>query len=489
MLDFKLIKLMQVLTSKEILDVERHLGASFFNPTEDVQKLFCQISKFHPNFENPKLTKERLYAKLYGKQPYNDGKMRKLMTQLTQLIEQYLMQKELKHSEELQTRLLARSLGERNNYELYLDVVESRLKDLDRQVERGRDYFRESYELSEMLYYHPGSGKLSKRNEYYGKAITDFERYFTLVMLQNEADNVVRTRLVREHGSSAYLDLALQVADEKDFAAINTIHFFRHIIMLLKGEVDDNLDELRETAFGTFGLLSRFEKDFAINLLRNYAVPMSNNGSIPHRKFVLDLYKMELSQGLLANTISSTAFMNIVSVALAVGELDWVKFFLDEFSQNLSGDDREITLYYCQGVWCYYKGLESNQLNDFYEALQSMNRIPIRTGPNYEIRVRPSMLRIHFEIFERRMESLDELLNHVRNFERHLNGSGEYAEPTRNSYLNFLRFFKSLARLIANPDSKKQALFEFVDKLNHETLSIAHKGWLIEKANGLAHKS
>ncbi len=485
MLDYKLIKLMQVLTSKEVLDVERHLAAAFFNPTEDVLKLFSQISKFHPNFENPKLTKERLYTKLYGKQPYNDGKMRKLMTQLTQLIEQYLMQKELKNSEELQTKLLARSLGERNNYELYLDVVESRLKDLDRHVERGRDYFRESYELSEMLYYHPGSGKLSKRNEYYGKAITDFERYFTLVMLQNEADNVVRTRLVREHGSSAYLDLALQVADKQDFAVINAIHFFRHIIMLLKGEVDDNLDELRETAFGTFGLLSRFEKDFATNLLRNYALPKSNNGSLAHRKFVFDMYRMELEQNWLTNNISSGSFMNIVSIGLAEGELDWVKYFLGEFNKYLAEDEREITLNYCQGVWCYYKGLKSNNVDDFYDALQHMNRIPIRTGPIYEVRVRPSMLRIHFEIFHRGKETLDELLNHVRNFERHLSGSSDYAEQIKDAYFHFLRFFKSLARLATNPNLNKKAVNEFLEKLNQDGSNIAQKPWLIEKVNGL----
>lgn len=488
MLDYKLIRLVQVLTSKEILDVERHLDAAFFNPTKDVLKLFSQICKFYPDFESPKLTKVRLFAKLYGKQPYNDGKMRKLMTQLTKLIEQYLMQKQLKNSESLQAELLARSLGERNNYELFLDVVETRLKDLDKAVERGRDYFKESYELSELLYYHPASGKLSKRNEYYNKAITDFERYFTLVMLQNEANNVVRTRLVREKGSRVYLETALEVAELENFASGQAIHFFRHIIMLLKGEVDENLGQLRLNAFETFGLLSRFEQDLAMNLLRNYAVPMSNKGSIAHRQFMFDLYKIELSQGLITNTLSSTAFMNIVSIGLAVGELDWVMQFIQDFGKRLPEDEMEITLNYCQGVWFYHNGLKANRLDDFYSGLQFLSKMPIRTGPNYELRVRPSLLRIHFEIFERGKETLDEILNHIRNFERHLNASEEYAKPIRDSYLNSLRYCKTLARLTNNQDSKKDLVIALVKKLSSDDTNIALKPWLQEKTEGLLNK-
>ncbi|MCC6727301.1 MAG: hypothetical protein IT258_22540 [Saprospiraceae bacterium] len=488
MLDSKLIKLLQVLTSKELLEVERQMSASKTNSKEDVQKLFAMLIKYSPDYDSPKIAKERLFAKLFGKQPYNDGKMRKLMTQLTQLIEQFLIAKELSASEDVQAKLLARALAGRQHYELFLDVVESRLKELDRGIERGRDYFREGYELSEMLYYHPGTGKSSKRGEYYERAISDLERYFTLVMLQNEADSIVRTRLVREHKSSAFLKHVMDSGLQPEFDKNGVVYFFRYIIMLLNGEIEGNLDELRDTAFKNFEKLNRFEQDFALNLLRNYAVPMSNKGSLPHRRFVFELYKMEIDQMVLANTIASAAFMNIVSVGLAVEELDWVKNFLENYADRLPEEEMEMTLNYCNGVWCYQKGLRTKQLECFYDGLQFLNLIPIRTGPNYELRVRPTMIRIHFEIFERGKETLDGFLNQVRNFERHLSGSLDYASPIKDSYLHFFKYCKMLARLVNNREDKRKTIIDFAENLNASKLNIALKPWLLEKANELVAK-
>ena len=79
MLNYKLFRLLQILLYKELLDIEKYLAVPIFNPSPDVTRLFAQVCKFHPAFDSPKLTKARLYSKLFGEQPYNDGTMRKLM--------------------------------------------------------------------------------------------------------------------------------------------------------------------------------------------------------------------------------------------------------------------------------------------------------------------------------------------------------------------------------------------------------------------------
>ncbi len=489
MQDYKLIKLIQVLTSKELTGLERYLTTPLINTNAEVSKLFTQLCKYHPAFDYPKLSKEWLYTKLYGKAPYDDGKMRKLMTQLTQLIEQFLVSKELDASEDVKAKLLARSLAGRQNYDLFLDVVNARLKELEKCVERGRDYFREGFELSELLFYHPESERSSKRNDYFSKTISDLERYFTLVMLQNEANNIVRTRIVRENNHRVYTNTALEVSKLEGFASIPTIHFFHHIVELLKNQVEEDLGQIRESSLETFHLLSRFEQDLAINLLRNYAVPMSNKGSLPHRQFMFDLYKIELEKGLLSNKISSSAFMNISAIGLAVGELEWTHQFINDCSRFLPDDEKQQALNYCKGLWFYHKGLRDNKIDDFYSAIKCFNMIPARMGPNYEARVRPATIRVHFEIFERRKATLDEVLNQVRNFERHLLGSTEYAAKIRDSHLLFLKYFKNLARIYANSEYTEVSFENFINALNNSTEDITYKPWLMEKAKELAAKS
>lgn len=490
MLELKVIRLIQALLSKELSTIEKYLSSPHISSNSECVQLFVQICKFHPDMDSPKLTKERLFAKIYGKRPYNDGKMRKLMTQLTQLIEQYLMETELKNSEELRTKLLASALSERNNYKLFLDVVESRLKVLDNGIDRGREYFRESHELSDMLFYHPGSVKLVKKGEYRQRANDDLERYFTLLMLQNEADKVVVTRIVTgDADKSGYMDTVMQIATTPRFVEYNAIQLFHHLVVLLRNKTQEDLGKLRKSAFDTFPKLSRFEQDYATNLLRNYAIPFSNKGSMEHARFVFDLYKLELERGLYASSMSVSAFINIVTLALAVDEIEWTKYFIEKFFGYLPQYEQDNTLNYCWGIWYYRKGVNENNIEALYEAIKSLSLIPTKAGVDYELRVRSSLLRVQFELFERGKETLDELLNQVRNFERHLRGNSLYAAPIRNSYISFLRYFKLLARLHDNLNITKTNDKSLLRKLTQVEDSVYFRTWILEKTNRLTEKS
>lgn len=486
MLEFKVTRLVQALLSSELSTVEKYLTAPHVVANKECLQLFVQLCKFHPEMDSPKLTKERLFSKVFSKQPYNDGKMRKLMTQLSQAIEQYLMETELKQSEEMRAKLLAQALSERNNYKLFSEVVISRLKTLDGGVGRGRDYFRESFELNEMLGFHPGSAKLTKKHEIFKRAVDDLERFFTLVMLQNEANNIVVTRVEAiAKLSSDYMSTVMKKAQLPSFESINAIGLFHQLVLLLKGEIVENIEMLRAAAFETFSQMSQFEIDFATNLLRNYAIPFANKGSKDHARFIFDLYKMELERGFFANVISAGAFINIVSVALATDEISWTQNFIQSFDHCLPEHERENTINYCWGIWHYRKGILDDEVEEFYNASQSLNLIPTRAGAVYELRVRSTLLRIQFELFERNKETLEELINQVRNFERHLRGNIYYSEPIRNAYLSFLRYFKLLVR-DTDARMRKQSLTNKIKiRLINDESSISFKPWLLEKATGL----
>ncbi|MBK9014138.1 MAG: hypothetical protein IPM82_08610 [Saprospiraceae bacterium] len=65
-------------------------------------------------------------------------------------------------------------------------------------------------------------------------------------------------------------------------------------------------------------------------------------------------------------------------------------------------------------------------------------------------------------------ETLDDLLMQVKNFERHLIGSGIYAEPVLDSYLNFLRYFKTLASWSVALKSKDEKACYLFKQINRE---------------------
>ncbi|MCU0347790.1 MAG: hypothetical protein MUC59_12690, partial [Saprospiraceae bacterium] len=96
----------------------------------------------------------------------------------------------------------------------------------------------------------------------------------------------------------------------------------------------------------------------------------------------------------------------------------------------------------------------------------------------------------HFEIFEKGKEDVEEMLNHVRNFERHLSGNNDYSESMRVSHLLFLRYFKRFIRLMDNPNKlDAEFLQKFIVDFESEKAPIVLKPWLVEKARGLAQLS
>jgi|GEM_PF-6316764 len=487
---YKLFKLVRILQVEELAEVAKYLDAPVFNTNERCNRLFRALCKFHPTMDSEKLTKERLYDKVFDKSAYDDGKMRKLMTQLAQLIERYLVIKKLDETDEVRAQLLIKALGERSDYELFKVATESRIKELERLPERGKDYFRENHLLNEVLYYHPETEKLTSGNDYLHRAMLSFEQYFTLLSLQNAADIMVRNRLVGMEVPIRYMDAVNRVAMEAGFQDVIAIRFFHHLVGLYLGQKAEDLEASLKLSLETLKYLSRYEQSFAINSLRNYAVPKLNAGSLPHAKFVFDLYRFEIENGLLVEKerlLAPSTYMNIVNVGLSIKKLNWVKEFIERYSNSLPEDDGMAAVNLCYGYWHYYNGLERKDLDEFYTSLQFYNLIPTRIGVKFDLRVRPAILRSHFEIFERKKESLDELLQHVRNFERHIQANNLYPDLIKKQYLNFVKYFKLLARMFGNPELKPPSLAAFFQQLESED-TIVLKRWLVEKGKELSER-
>ena len=93
-------------------------------------------------------------------------------------------------------------------------------------------------------------------------------------------------------------------------------------------------------------------------------------------------------------------------------------------------------------------------------------------------------MRTHFEIFGRGKESLDELLQHARNFERHILGNDLYSELIKRQFLSFLRYLKMLARIISNPNKKKENIEKFIEKVSLDK-HVVSKGWVLKKAGNI----
>lgn len=488
MLGYKLFRLMNVLDKRELPEMEKFLRSPFHNSSKECTQLFRQLCKFHPAMDSPKLTKEFLFARIYGKADFDDGKMRKLMTKLTGLLERFLAIRELDKSPEISNKLLIDSLGYRSDYGLFKAAIENRLNELESRPERGSDYFRELYQLYQAILYHNETSTNTVRHNYLQLYISNLERYFILAILQIVIQAVIRQRLTRYKAIIYFHEAADNLASGTELAQEPLISFFHQTSRLyFNPDADADFDKLKNTLFACYGQMSFDEQRMALKLLINYAIPFSNKGSLRHTRFIFELYRLGVEKGMLTigeSAVNTELFLNIHIVGLLAGEFEWTRDFTVEYGNQLPENEREIALQYCKASWYYHSGLNNNSLEELEKSLAAINLIPVRVSEKFDFRTRLLDLWVKYEIYRRDAESLDGVLASAKNFRRHLANNQTYSESKKLSINSFINHYSVLSRLVNNPDLENEMVEKALANLAADQQCIL-KNWLNEKLREL----
>ncbi len=488
MLGYKLFRLVSVLGKHELTEMDKFLQSPFHNTHQECGLLFRQLCKFYPEMDNPKLTKEYLFARVYGKSQFDDGKMRKLMTRLTGLLERYLMVKALDGSAEMRSKALIHSLEDRSDYGLFKAVIDGRLSEMEQAPERGREYFREKYQLFQSIFFHSETGKFTVDHNYFQEYLSNFENYFALATLQNGTENILRRRFLKSRDEMFFLEAVDQVTATTAINRMPLVKFFHQVFRMYHAPNEQvDLEYLRGLLSQSFDLMSYDEQRMSLKLLINYAIPFTNQGSAAHTKFIFELYKVGLEKGMVMvgeSAVSTDLFMNITTTGLLVGELDWTQDFIKKYGDLLPDEERELTLQYCAANWHYYNGLYLDSMIEFEKSLQAINLIPVRSSEKFDLRARSLQVRVSYELYKRDAESLDNILALARNFQRHIAANQTYSEAKKETYYHFLHHYKVLSRLANDPDLENRDVEQALAELEADKNCIMRR-WLDEKLKEL----
>src|SRR5690349_9138914 len=91
-----LFSILKTFSKTEIKSFGKFVDSPYFNTSEATALLFHEVRKFYPLFESDELTKEALFIKVYGNGKYSEDLMRKLISNLIKLSEEFITQEKLK---------------------------------------------------------------------------------------------------------------------------------------------------------------------------------------------------------------------------------------------------------------------------------------------------------------------------------------------------------------------------------------------------------
>ncbi|MEM6380701.1 MAG: hypothetical protein AAF705_21135, partial [Bacteroidota bacterium] len=218
----KLIKILKTLSPEEFRLLKKFLRSPFYNYTNSLVDLYEILRKHYPEFESPRLRKEKVFERLFPSTTYNDKKMRHTLSECTLLVEEFLVALKLREDQQLKKRILTEAYGQRNVYDLF----ERNTNELVEELENGpigMETYSQLSTLHRHYYFHP----LTKKNKLavpsLDKAMQQLDQSFAFQKLKLSTEMRARSNYLQEDYAIKYFNSILDNAkeDKENYPALS----------------------------------------------------------------------------------------------------------------------------------------------------------------------------------------------------------------------------------------------------------------------------
>jgi hypothetical protein len=174
----------------------------------------------------------------------------------------------------------------------------------------------------------------------------------------------------------------------------------------------------------------------------NYCIKKNNDGKPDFLRFELELYEEGLTHKYLHinGFISRFTYRNVVTLALILGEFDWVAQFIENFKVDIEPAHQEANYNYCRARLAY----EKKDYKLVFALLQQVDYEEVMIS----LAAKSLLMKVLYETDA--YDALDAHCEAMRTYIRRKAYMGYHQE----NYLNLIKFTKQLLKI--NLNSKKE---------------------------------
>lgn len=472
----KLIQLLKTCAPEDWRRFKKLLQSPFFTTNENLLRLYNILKQYHPEFDSPKLEKEKIYARVYPATiRYDSKKMRALMAEFTKLMEDYFLIRAMEQSNYERKKRLIKIYGEQNLFPLFERGTKALIKEQEALPYRDVEFHEEMVELRSNYFYHPLRQKFDQNDNTLSEVMAAIDQRFILSKLRFGIEMRNQERIFQKKFDFRFWDiLESEIAEREDNIAIQV---FRLLFKLFSEEKYEDFEELEDLFFSNLEQLRVIDAKMIYVYGLNYIVRKVNQGVAEYSPKALYWYKFGLKDDLLIHNgkLSEVTFGNIVIYGCREKKFDWVKSFIDEFGEKLNSKQPEDVIQFNLGLWNYYQ----KRLDEAFSILNQFDFHHL-----FQLKVRLTSLRILFEQFQEERSYYDSLISFASAFLKYMQRTQYFSESTIEYYKNTAEIIKSLSVKIWNNERQEKIQVWFNAKLKSNT-NIAVKQWLINEVKNI----
>lgn len=472
----KLHNVLSRMTRDQVKRFRDFLRSPYFNKNAQMETFLAFWEKHYSDpAQAPDWDRETQMKKYARKKPMSAKQFQKLKTSLLNLLFQFLAHERLDMEPHLQNLLEVKALNQLKAGK----TLESRIGRAKKQLsedpgEEGEKYFkRMELEQEENRHFNAAARRPKQTN--LGLIAENLEYGFLtnairLRFAMHNAKQILNEETPWEFMDQIWPQLLMQ---EGRFPPI--LRMYIH----LYGLFDADREAYHYLALSQ--ILAAESKQVSKSELRsiytgalNHCARKVNQGEQGFLQEYLKLSKAMIAENILCDEngrLSPWPFKNLITIALRLGEFEWVTDFMQSHQKFIDPALRQDAIRYNTGALHFFKQDYDQAQSAFLRLLQECEDI------FYHLDARTYLLRIYYEIGDgQAMESL------VHAFRMYIQRTKHISPTYKDLYLTFIRFFR---RLINLPPRNAARIALLKEDLSNSGLGRAGKEWILEKLREL----
>lgn len=458
-----LVRAFQQLSAKEARHWLDFVRCPLFNRRIEVTRL-CEYLAAQTTPQN--LAAEHLFAAAFPGEPYDNRRLRHLMSYALDTLREYLALLEWQSDKAETQRLLVRALRNRGLDKLFDKALDKAAAQGERQQVRDAQHHFRQYQLHQEKLEHKARRERSARLNL--QPLPDeLTTFYVSEMLRHACSALMHQAVAGQTYQMQLLDAVLGVVEQGEMLDAPAVAVYYHAYRMLQTPNDDAPFERLKT------LLQQHEERFSVEEMRglylmaiNGCIRRMNAGRRTYIREAFEVYRVALARNFLTENgfLSSFTFKNIIRIGAALSEHDWTERFIEQQRNALHPRERDNAYRYNRAFLYFEKA-------DYTRALPLLLQVELE-DPLNNLHARRMLARSYFELAE--FAALESLLQSFGTYLHRQKNLGYHRELN----LNFVRFMLRLLRL-SPKDLEAKTLF-FNDLSDEQ--QVAEREWLLEKA-------
>mgnify|MGYP003460519483 FL=1 len=474
-------KILKNFSKEEIKEFGRFVSSPYFNTSEATTLLFEELKKHYPLFNKKDYSRENLFSAVYGSRVYNYELLRKLISNLIILTEEFIFIKTIRSDKALKKITVLDNINQYGSG----SSIENKLGDLEETIAERKIY---ADHLKDKAIFNKIKYNFFVNNNRFKEASENLSKYgdFTLCHFMQSFADIYKLKMQvlssykKETGNSAF-DIFFRNFDLEGFSAEidelknNTYFFLKESYLFIKLNSDlDDFKAYNELKAQLYENIDQYDHAYAcrvITVLLNFRlsriIHKKDNESY---KELFSLYKFSLEHGNLLSFhnkfMNLVTYRNILFIAIEVKEFDWIRKFIAEYLQYVRADNKD-------SLENISLGILSFEISDFAKTLEYIMKVKY-DHEIFKIDVKNILMKTYYELgyYETAISVID-ATKHL------LSGGMNISEGVKKLHLMFIKYYTELLNIRLNYDDFRH--HKLIKELNEDE-SILSRGWLLAKA-------